>query len=66
MEMHLTELIEGHLYSKNDFLDVEDDTDNIDDFISETPYDKLFTHATNETNGSNEEAPSSSSRDRNL
>ena len=64
MELHLTELIEGHLYSKDDFIDVEDDTNNIDDFIPETPYDKLFTHATNEINGSIEDT-SSSSRDKN-
>ena len=29
------------LYSKDEFLDIEDDTDNIDDFVRETPYDKL-------------------------
>jgi len=27
--------------SKDEFLDIEDDTDNIDTFIGETPYDKL-------------------------
>ena len=29
------------LHSKDEFLDIEDDTDNIDDFVRETPYDKL-------------------------
>ena len=29
------------LHSKDEFLDIEDDSDNIDDFVRETPYDKL-------------------------
>jgi hypothetical protein len=29
------------IFNKEDFLDIEDDSDNIDIFISETPYDKL-------------------------
>ena len=35
------------IYSKDEFLDIEDDSDNIDLFISETPYDKLCSAATN-------------------
>ena len=62
--MHATELIEGHLYRKDDFITVEDDTDYIDDYVDETPYDKMLTEAIkNETQ--NETAPSSSSRYRN-
>ena len=57
----MTDLVEGHMYSKDKFIDVENDTDNIDDFIDETPYDKLFTSATIAQHGS-EEAPSSSSQ----
>jgi hypothetical protein len=29
------------IHSKDEFLDIEDDSDNIDEFIEETPYDKL-------------------------
>ena len=29
------------IHSKDEFLDIEDDSDNIDEFIKETPYDKL-------------------------
>ena len=61
LELHMTDLVEGHMYSKDKFIDVENDTDNIVDFIDETPYDKLFTSATIAQHGS-EEAPSSSSQ----
>ena len=65
LQLHMTELVEGHIYSKDDFIDVADDTENIDEFINETPYDKLFSEATKDIIDKNEEAPSSSSRDRN-
>ena len=61
LELHVAELIEGHLYRKDDFIDVEDDTDYIDDYVDETPYDKMLTEAMK--NGTQSEtAPSSSSR----
>ena len=47
LEMHAIEMIEGNIYDKEHFLDVEDDTDNIDQFVAETPHDKMFTHAVN-------------------
>jgi hypothetical protein len=34
------------LHSKDEFLDIEDDVDNIDTFVSESPYDKLCSPTT--------------------
>ena len=34
------------LHSKEEFLDIEDDVDNIDTFVRETPYDKLCSPTT--------------------
>ena len=48
LEIHVAEMIDGNVYSKSQFLDEEDDTDNIDEFVDETPYDKMFTNITNE------------------
>jgi hypothetical protein len=45
-EIHVAELVDGNVYSKSQFLDTEDDTDNIDEFVDETPYDKMFTNIT--------------------
>ena len=39
-----------NVYDKSHFLDHEDDTDNIDDFIAETPHDIMFTKAIYEEN----------------
>ena len=47
LEMHAIALIEGNIYDKEHFLDVEDDSDNIDQFVAETPHDKMFTDAVN-------------------
>ena len=47
LEMHAIELKEGNIYDKEHFLDVEDDADNIDKFVAETPHDKMFTEAAN-------------------
>ena len=54
----MTDLVEGHMYSEDKFVDVENDTDNIVDFIDETPYDKMFTSATKIAQDGSEEAPS--------
>ena len=48
LELHVAEMIEGNVYNKSQFLQPEDDTDNIDDFVEDTPYDKMFTNAHNE------------------
>ena len=37
----LTHQYVNSLHNKDEFLDIEDDSDNIDEFIKETPYDKL-------------------------
>ena len=63
--MHATELIEGHMYQKYKFIDVEDDTDYIDNYVGETPYDKMSTEATKIDIENNKEAPLSSSMFRN-
>ena len=64
LELHANELIEGHIYPKTEFLDVEDDNDYIDNFIDETPYDKMMTDTMNNKHDKNEDTPSSSSIDR--
>ena len=48
LEIHVAEMVDGNVYSKSQFLDEEDDTDNIDEFVDETPYDRMFTNITNE------------------
>ena len=54
-ELHVAEMKEGNVhndnnvYDKSHFLDHEDDTDNIDEFIAETPHDILFTKSIYET-----------------
>ena len=60
LELHVAEMQEGNVhkhvvndtnvYDKSHFLDHEDDTDNIDDFIAETPHDIMFTKAIYEEN----------------
>ena len=62
LELLATEIAEEILISKHDLLDVEDDTDNIDEFVNETPYDQMMTEAMNNETHDHEEAPSSSSR----
>ena len=42
----LTRQYVNSLHSKEEFLDIEDDSDNIDEFIQETPYDKLCSPST--------------------
>jgi len=65
-ELLATELMESLLISKHDLLDIEDETDNIDEFTNETPYDILMTKAmNNDLEHEPVEAPSSSSRYRN-
>ena len=32
----------NHIYSKADVLDIEEDTDYLDDYLQETPHDRLF------------------------
>ena len=60
LELLATEL-EGELIPKTQLLDVEDDLDNIDEFVKETPYDHMMTEAMNNEQPDHE-APSSSSR----
>tara|TARA_A100001015_G_scaffold295019_1_gene373464 strand:+ start:2357 stop:2653 length:297 start_codon:yes stop_codon:yes gene_type:complete len=61
LELLATELA-SELISKHELIDVEDDTDNIDQFVNETPYDQMMTEAMNNEHPDHEEAPSSSSR----
>ena len=48
--MHKHVVNDTNVYDKSHFLDHEDDTDNIDDFIAETPHDIMFTKAIYEEN----------------
>ena len=46
LELLATELA-SELISKHELIDVEDDLDNIDEFVNETPYDQMMTEAMN-------------------
>ena len=59
-ELMTNVLIEGTLFNKNELLDIENDDDNIDEFVDETPYDQLFNEV---ESGDNERV---SSEDKNL
>ena len=61
LELLATQLSEEILILKHDLFDVENDTDNIDQFVDETPYNQMMTEAMNNEHHDHEEAPSSSS-----
>ena len=50
-ELMTNVLIEGTLFNKNELIDIENDDDNIDDFVAETPYDQLFNEVESGDNG---------------
>ena len=37
LQLHMSEIKEGHTFKKTDLLDSEDDTDYIDEYIDENP-----------------------------
>ena len=57
LQLHMSEIKEGHTFKKTDLLDSEDDADYIDEYIDENPIDRQYTKAANKTPESKQATP---------